>query len=257
PDKNQDAPSDEAPADNWSELAAQGRLALRTRDLPESERAYLASLAATANLEASDVRVTTAIDNLARLATYYQQIGEPEKASPLVEILATNTAEGRKGDFETTSVPMMAEADQLSSEDDFEASIRLYQLSLSLLGASKRVNRSARFANRWNLMQACIESGRITEAEEQLQSIEQDIQQRFGPDSVQAVALLVPTAQIQVANGEMAEAEENYKKVIDSDLTTPEQKSTALELYIELLEGLERKEETAQLEAELQALKKQ
>ncbi len=106
-------PEDEKPQAHWSSLAAEGRAAFRARNLDESERAYLASLAATSHLEATDVRVTTALDNVGRLAAYYQKINEPEKATPLVEVLAKNAQEGRKGDFESTSVPMVSEAERL------------------------------------------------------------------------------------------------------------------------------------------------
>lgn len=250
---SQAAPQEE-PTGDWSQLAAQGRSALRARDLAESEKAYRASLAATDKLEPRDVRVATALDNLARLATYYQQIDEPEKAASLVEVLAKNAEEGRKGDFETASVPMLAEAGRLAGEEDYDSAIRLYQLSLTLRGADKRTNRSAQMSARWNLMQTYIESGRIAEAEEQLEAVKREIDARYAADSRQALGLLIPTAQIQVANGDIAGAEENYQKVIDSDLTSPQQKASALELYIEALEGLDRKKEATALKARLKAL---
>ena len=245
---------EETPAESWSELAAQGRAAFRANDVAESERAYIASLDATSKFESSDVRVTTAIDNLARLATYYQRTDEPEKAQALVKILSQNAQEGRKGDFETAGLPMTAEANRLAEEDDFESATNLYTLSLSLIGVDKRINRPARIAAQWNLMQIYIDTSQIAEAETELESIEQAILERFGPDSKQSVGLLIPTAQIQVANGESEVAEENYRKVLESDLASPEQQALALELYTEALEGLDRKEDAARLKAEFKTL---
>ena len=241
---------EDAPSGSWSELAAQGRAAFRANDLPESEKAYLASLAATSRFEASDIRVSTALDNLARLATYYQKTDQPEKAQALVEVLARNAREGRKGDFETASLPITAEANRLAEEEDFESAIDLYRLSLTLIGAQKRVNRPALLSAQWNLMQIYIDTSQITEAESQLKIIRKEVLERFGPDSGQTVGLLLPEAQIQVANGEVEAAEENYRKVIESEVTSREQKALALKLYTEALEGLDRKPEADQLKAE-------
>ena len=245
---------EETPSDSWSELAAQGRAAFRAHDLAESERAYIASLAATSRLDSSDVRVTTALDNLARLATYYQKNNEPEKARALVEILAKNAREGRKGDFETAGLPMTAEANRLAEEDDFESAIGLYELSLSLIGVQKRINRPALLAAQWNLMQIYIDTSQIAKAETQLTSIQQETLQHFGTDSAQSLGLLIPTAQIQIANGETGAAEENYRKVLESDRTSDEQKALALKLYAEALEGLDRQSDAARLRAEFKAV---
>ena len=252
-EETQETP-EEPPAENWSELAAQGRAAFRANDVAESERAYIASLDATSKLEPSDVRVATAIDNLARLATYYQRTDQPEKAQALVKILAKNAQEGRKGDFETAGLPMTAEAERLADDEDFESAIDLYKLSLSLIGVGKRSNRPARIAAQWTLMQIYIDTSQIAEAKIELSSIQQEILERFGPESTQSVGLLIPTAQIQVANGETGAAEENYRKVLDSDLASAEQKDLAFNLYTEALEGLDRKEDAARLKAEFKTL---
>ena len=249
-----EAEREEEPVGDWSKLAAQGRAALRSRDLAESERAYLASLEATAGLDAGDIRVATALDNLARLASYYQRVNKPEEATSLVEVLAKNAEEGRKGDFETESVPMVAEANRLSGEEDYEAAIRLYRLSLTLLGADKRANQSAQLSAQWNLMQTLIESEQITEAEAELQAIREEIEERYEKDSPPTLGLLIPTGQIQIANGEIAAGEESYLKVIDSDMASTQQKTTALELYIEALQGQDRNKEAAKFQAQLKAL---
>ena len=244
----------EAPTESWSELAAQGRAAFRANDLPESERAYIASLDATSKFESSDVRVTTAIDNLARLASYYQGTDEREKAQALVKILAENAQEGRKGDFETAGLPMTAEAERLAEDEDFESAADLYTLSLSLIGVGKRINRPARIAAQWDLMQIYIDTSQIAKAETELNSIQEEILERFGPDSTQSVGLLIPTAQIQIANGQTGVAEETYRKVLESDLASSEQQALALQLYTEALEGLDRKEDAARLQAEFKTL---
>ncbi|MCH2185292.1 hypothetical protein MK280_05410 [Myxococcota bacterium] len=242
---------------SWSSLAAQGRAAFRAQDLAESERAYLASLAATSHFEATDVRVATALDNLGRLAAYYQKIDEPEKAAPLVEVLTQNAEEGRKGDFESSSVPMVFEGDRLAKEKNYEAAARLYKSSLTLIGVDKKVNRNARLAAQWNLMQVYIDSSQISEAQQQMQSLSEQIKSDFGPDSRQAVALLVPMGQIQVANGDIAAAEESYLGVIDSDLSTSSQKIEALDLYIDMLQGLGRDQEAKDRSEQVAELRKQ
>ena len=99
-------------------------------------------------------------------------------------------------------------------------------------------------------MQIYIDTSQITEAESQLKIIRKEVLERFGPDSGQTVGLLLPEAQIQVANGEVEAAEENYRKVIESEVTSREQKALALKLYTEALEGLDRKPEADQLKAE-------
>ena len=62
------------------------------------------------------------------------------------------------------------------------------------------------------------------------------------------------TGQIQIANGDIAAAEESYQKVIDSDMASTQQKTSALELYIEALQGQDRNKEAAKLQAQLKAL---
>ena len=257
PEPPQSLPKEEKQQAHWSSLAAQGRAAFRSRDLAESERAYLASLAATSNLDPTDVRVTTALDNLGRLAAYYQTINEPEKAAPLVEVLAKNAEEGRKGEFESTSVPMIKEAQGLSEEKNFEAAARLYRVSLTLIGVNKRVNRTARLATQWNLMQAYIDMSQIPEAQEQMQSLSEEIKRDFGPDSRQALGLSIFKGQIQVADGKIASAEESYLSVINSDLASSAQKITALEFYIDLLKGLDREQDVKARSAQLDELRKQ
>ena len=241
---------------SWSSLAAQGRAAFRAQDLAESERAYLASLAATSHFDATDVRVATALDNLSRLATYYQKMNEPEKAAPLVEVLAKNAEDGRKGDFESSSVPMVAEGERLAEEKNYEAAARLYKSSLTLIGVDNKNNRNAKLAAQWNLMQVYIDSSQISEAQEQVQSLSEQIENDFGPDSKQAVALLVPMGQIQVANGDIPAAEESYLGVIDSSLSPPSQKIEALDLYIDLLKGMGRDQEAKDRSEQVAELRK-
>lgn len=248
-------PAEAPAAPNWAKLAGQGRSALRAGDLAASQEAYLASLAATSHFGHSDIRVTTSLDNLARLATRFQKRDAFDQASTLVEKLAENAEAGRLAEFESGAPPMIEQARQLSQTDQFEAAIRLNRLALTLLGVDQHDNVSLRLTAQWNLIDAYLGSGQISKADAMIGSLREDLNQRFGQDSPQALGLWIETGRARVANGNFSEAETAYQTVIDSSHSLKEQKIEALELYGELLRSTDRTAEADALAQELESLR--
>lgn len=249
------APAPEAlPSEHWTTLAAKGRASFRANNMEESEKAYLASLKATSGFEAYDVRVTTALDNLARIAAYYQKRGEYEKAAPIVDVVARNASEGRKAEFESAGPPLLRQAITLSTDKQYEAAIRLNRLALTLLGVDQTSNQAESLSARWNLADGYIESGQTGKAEEQIKILRERLDRIYGPESPQATSLWVQVGRIQVANGDIASAETSYLKVIDAEQVQKDRKIEALELYIDLLEGSDRSQEAGTRKRELKKL---
>lgn len=250
------APPEAAPKPpNWAELARQGRNALRAEDLAASQQAYLAAQAATSHFPNHDVRVTTSLDNLGRLATRLQKREEFDQATPLVAILAENAEVGRLAEFESGAPPMVEQARQLSEEDQFEQAIRLNRLALTLLGVDQFDNRPLRQTAQWNLADAYLENGQISQADEILGALREEFNRVFGEDSPQALGLWVQTGRARVADGDFSGAETAYQMVIDSPLSLKDQKIEALELYAELLRSMDRVAEAEALNAELESLR--
>ena len=249
---------DSEPTTHWTKLAREGRNAHRAGDLEASKDAYLAAYEATSHYPADDIRVTTSLDNLARVATAFQKNGEYEQAAPLVETLTQAAEQGRLAEFESGAPPLMQQASHLSRESQEkknDTTILFYGTALKLLGANDSANSTLRMVAQVNLVSAYIADNRIADAKKLIGPLREEANQKYGEDSAVSVELWISLAQIRVANGDFAGAEAAYKSAIDSSSALENQKIKALELYGELLRNTDRPSEANAITQRLDAMR--
>jgi tetratricopeptide (TPR) repeat protein len=204
----------EATRQTWSSLAAEARGAIKLGDFEAAEQAYLAAVSLTAELEPDDIRASTSLSNLARLAGLYQRRRQFEDAGRVIDQLVAESLIGRHADFGVIAPIMLAQGAYLEREQRLSEAIRIFEAGLASAPRSSIGSRERMLMQR-GLALAYIEAGRPDEAEPLLEDLLARTDRVGDGRAGSHAAMLIDMGRLREAQDDLAAADLSYQQAID------------------------------------------